>query len=401
VSSSSEKCNFNYEKSNESSSLSDLSSSEMENRRVYKKGIKGNTSFVSNCESKPKCQNDTNTEISNLVRAFSSLSNVKIPPQQKFDETSGTSLKQYLRKFEIFCRENYRCDRDFWVDELERNLSGKTLEVFKSMKEIDGTYDTIKENLIVWYDNLKEVRKKKSKEKFQNAKYKRGEGLFIFSTRLQSLFTLAYPNRKVEKSNTIQEKFLESVPKKYGSMISMQIMARKFSGKEATWKMIQKIARYADLHMEKAEEKNSDSEKEIVINFGDHNKYNGIENTNYQRGRTFHRQNHEEHHGKHWSRQQYKRSPQVERRFSRVPQHLHNRNKQCYSCGRIGHISKDCRIRMNLCFACGSPDHKIVNCPRRGQYNNRSQSQGPPNRREEVSANKDDYRMRQRRNSGN
>ena len=39
--------------------------------------------------------------------------------------------------------------------------------------------------------------------------------------------------------------------------------------------------------------------------------------------------------------------------------------RKCHSCGREGHLAKDCRKRKNACFACGEVGHLITDCPKK------------------------------------
>ena len=42
----------------------------------------------------------------------------KLPQLEKYDEDSGRDLLKYLDKFELYCRENFRGNKDFWISEL-------------------------------------------------------------------------------------------------------------------------------------------------------------------------------------------------------------------------------------------------------------------------------------------
>ena len=40
-----------------------------------------------------------------------------------------------------------------------------------------------------------------------------------------------------------------------------------------------------------------------------------------------------------------------------------SQGKTCHYCRKPGHIMKDCRRRLGLCFMCGSDDHRVAACP--------------------------------------
>jgi len=213
------------------------------------------------------------SDIGMLVDVMKKLDARKVPAQEIFDEDSGQDLRKYLIKFEKYCVNNFRGDRDLWIGELERHLEGKTREALRAMKDSNTSYEELKQKLLDWYDNLKELRRKKNKEKLSKIKYVTGESTFLYSTRLENLYKLCFPNKKINESKSLREKFVATVPKKFRSILSSTILAHKLSDKKITWKMIQKCARHYDLEKEKEQgvsEEEKSEVKEIEININKH-----------------------------------------------------------------------------------------------------------------------------------
>ena len=154
---------------------------------------------------------DSNDNLNNqsiLEVIAKKLDNRRTPTQGKFDNDNGEELENYLIKFERYCKANIKGSRDFWVDELEERFTGEMLEGFKTIREVNDSYEDVKDKLINWYDGTKDVRRNRAKEEFNNAKCSIGEALFLYSKRLEKLFRRAFPKKKVEISKTLREKFM-------------------------------------------------------------------------------------------------------------------------------------------------------------------------------------------------
>ena len=389
---------------------------------------KGKRNKVKRTKSKTKCKSKKKSQRvvreakevrgGSLAKALAKLDSRKVPEQEKFDEKSGEDLRDYLFKFESYCRDNFRGDSRFWIGELRRNLSGKILDAFESMKTVNTTYEELKDQLLVYYDDMKELRKEKNRLAFKNAQHKRGESLYLFSARLEKMFKVAYPKHQVSTSKTLQQKFLASIPKVHRSVIETQIMMYTVMDKKMTWKVIQKISSLKDVENEKAEVKEEEvhEEKEIIINVGQESvkrgrqeqkpiaagqnlRYTGrtyysskYDTNNYGHSRQLERNRtgHSDYsRGAHSSRQLDRGREQTNsnprngtqnriRISMRPPSHLRATNVICFWCKRVGHKYEECRYRLRQCYICGANNHYFRECPR--NRNHRAVSMQPINR---------------------
>lgn len=236
-----------------------------------------------------KVDDDKQTGLELLVSALSKLDGRKVPAQEKFDERTGQDLKRYLKKFESYCESNFRGDRDLWIGQLELHLTGKVLEALKAVRDVNDSYEIVRDKLLEWYGNMKDLRKKKNRSNYEKAQFVKGESLYLYSTRLERLYKVAHPSHNIKTSKSIQEKFQSSIPRSARTLLSSQIMSHKVNNRKITWKLIQQCARYYDLEKEKSHldqrGANSESEEEIVINVGCEKKYKDVSTQNGQPNR--------------------------------------------------------------------------------------------------------------------
>ena len=94
----------------------------------------------------------------------------RIVPELEDFEESGLQLGDYLKVFERYCKDNYRGGRYLWVKQLEKHLTGKSLEGFRMVRQAGDSYEEVREKFMGWYSGEKEIRKKEAKEKFKNGK---------------------------------------------------------------------------------------------------------------------------------------------------------------------------------------------------------------------------------------
>ena len=200
-----------------------------------------------------------------FAKLLDKLDNRRVPKLEDYDDKSGEDLQDYLKKFETYCQENIRGDSSFWVGELQNHLSGDTLKAFISLRDNRDRYHQIKEKLVTWDKETKDLKKKKAKDKFLKLKMEKNEALYLYSNRLEKQFKLTYPKHKTETSKHLIDKFTESVPSSIKKQIRAQIISDKINERPIYWKSIQKFARYHDLE-KKNDYSESSSEEEVIIN---------------------------------------------------------------------------------------------------------------------------------------
>lgn len=385
-----------------------------------------NSSSSSNRKKTKKRNNNKKKSIQSLGEALRMFDNRKLPVQEKFDDASGEDLKNYLIKFEKYCECNFRGDRIFWIGELQRHVEGKVLKAFNSIRDVNDTYESLKKKLLEWYNDLKELRTKKNRAKFQNAHYVAGESFYLFSSRLEKIYRVAYPKHNVNKSKVLRDKYVSCLPKSTRKDFNSQIIACKLKNKQINWKTIQRIARFKDVESDKnfaeTERDDSDTEvekSEIVINVGqekikaaeqelkrvdmnafqgrvyqasdfssNHNNSGGNNNQHYIR--EFYNQRHYNPYYNHKpfdQRSQYAPCDADERRhnrfnddsnsfkvdrikFNRRPTpNIASKLVTCIYCKRFGHDISICRSKLKQCFRCGGSNHMFRNC-QNSNFNN-------------------------------
>ena len=212
-------------------------------------------------------QVNSNFDESLLKLLADKLDNKKSPIQRKFNDNSGESLKDYLDQFEEYCSDNLRGGSKFWIDELEERLSGETLKAFKSVKSNRDNYDDVKKKLLAWYNEMKESRRRRAKHEFEKMQYDPNESLYLYSNRLLKVFKRAFPSANVEKSSTLRDKYINSIPKSAKSQLNVISFV---NNKSMTWSSIQEFATRRDARVYRTSSSDSSDgsvePKEILIN---------------------------------------------------------------------------------------------------------------------------------------
>lgn len=321
--------------------------------------------------------------VAELPESMSRLDMRTVLPFDHFNEDASLGLLEYLERFEVHCSACFRGSKDLWKGELERCLTNKTLEAYKSLRYADDTYESVKEKLLVWYTDMQDIRKEKNKLNFKRAKVQSGENMHMFAQRLLRLFTLAFPNRRTDVSKALREKFVDSVPKSFRKALRNFLMNNAVKGKVITWQQICLCARHHDLEALRKKDESSDqaSDDDIAIHISrpsikkthdastqcevksecaqqQAQQVRGTERSVVFKNQKFHDAQQPWHAG-------------IQRNNARG-------NLVCQNCGRLGHTANNCKTRQRQCFSCGSYQHLIRRCPLRYQSGPQPVQTTPP-----------------------
>ena len=303
----------------------------------------------------------------------------KLPKLEKYNEETGRDLLKYLDKFELYCRENFRGHKDFWISELEEHLEGKTLEHFKMLRDWDDSYKSVKKRLVKWYTKDAKLRKKTYKKKFEKAKPRDGENIHMFSIRLASLYKSAFPGGSYDKSDVLMDRFRKVIPKRYQRVINTQMMAYGLRKKKVTFTFMQNCVKLQDvdnLDTMSSDDSTDKKVKEVEIYLG-------------RDGRKGNRQYQDRYKGtrevRGWRNTENRNigsgSYVQERKANdRVGEDRKSPEQEegCLTCRRTNHLTSECRLNLGLCLLCGEQGHFVGGCPKRRQQDDR----GRPNDRE-------------------
>ena len=205
-------------------------------------------------------------DIEFLCEVLGKLDNRKTLALDKFDDKSGETIEEYLTRFEQHCRDNIRNDMSYWPEELKAHLQGDLLKAYESLRERKDSYHVVKDKLVKYDRLMAKSRKQRAKKHFRNIKRNPNESLFLFSTRVEKEYKVAYRSSKNKNDKKLVNKFLEKCPKSFQKKIDMIKFTTKSEGKKLNWKKIQAYASVEDETRKKSDTEEEESEEEIIIN---------------------------------------------------------------------------------------------------------------------------------------
>ena len=261
--------NVKFKSKSSSDSEEHSKSEEFENSDTLDNSSTDGTERRRRIQRPSRSRNNKNHDI--LERMLERMDNRRTPLLEKYDENDGEEFESYLEKFENYCENNIRGDSSYWIKELGNHLSGDILKAYSAIKDKKDNYNSLKQKLVKWNRNMKDLRKRKARELFYNMKPKREEELYLYSNRLENQFKAAFPKiskKKIQTSKTLRERFLDTVPEQVKNVLDMQILSLRGKVESVTWEAIQTYARFRDLEYRKRTKKTeieSDDETEIII----------------------------------------------------------------------------------------------------------------------------------------
>ena len=137
-----------------------------------------------------------------LVAALNRLDSRTYPKPEPFDSASGVSFDEFLLEFEEYCSNTFRGGSDRWIGELGRYLKGEMRAVFLTQKIPGDSYQAVKTKLRKWLKDSKEIYESDTKQRFKKAQWQPSESMWLYASRLEQPFRMAYPSKSVDSSKT-------------------------------------------------------------------------------------------------------------------------------------------------------------------------------------------------------
>ena len=302
-----------------------------------------------------------------------------VPKPEQFDASSGQSFKDFLALFEEYCQHTFRGSSSLWVGELGRFLTGEMHKAFQFLKVPGDSYESIKSKLIKWRKDSHEVYDIDKRSRFTNARMESGESLRLFATRLEKTFRIAYPSHSVQKSRTLREKFMGSIPDSFRKQLyNARSMSLAMNDKELSWSNILSLASRFDTQSNTDLVVEDDSAVWVNHSLQNYNQPHAFHNSSQKFSRPHVWYSNPVPHSQP-STNPYlnnsRRNYSLGRTKNGKPFHAQLRSKSavsapsgnivCFHCNKPGHFKSQCRRYLKLCLVCGSADHLIATCPQR------------------------------------
>ena len=292
-----------------------------------------------------------------VLNALSRLDNRSLPKPEPFDAHTGQSFSGFLMNFEEYCSANFKGNSDFWTGELAGLLTGTMKEVFEAYRVPGMGYYQLKDKLLHWYGIRTEGIEKETKARFRQATMRPAESLSIYAARLEKLFKLAFPRKDVENSRTLRDKFINTVPEPFKTQLTAaRSMRRAFDFTDLTWSSILTFTCHCEEFSKSPSPVAPVSDAVYVVSDPVRDLPQGNrapqmqERGNARDTRSYNRQG------------ASARSRSATERDNRGLDQT-RADGACFYCGNKGHIKRECHRFLKQCFACGSDDHRIANCP--------------------------------------
>jgi hypothetical protein len=174
-----------------------------------------------------------------LLDALERLDSRTVPVPEPYDSATGYSFWAFLVGFEEYCQHRFMGDDKNWVGELSGLLVGEKQKALLAHRSPGESCSLIKTKMLCWYDESKQHREAGSRAMFSKATKAQGETIRLYAARLENSFRMAYPKKCVRSRQTLQDKFLGSIPHKFWKQIkSAMSLTRSVEKKPLSWSQI-------------------------------------------------------------------------------------------------------------------------------------------------------------------
>ena len=300
-----------------------------------------------------------------LLEALTRLDSRSVPRPEAFNLESGQPFEEFTALFEEYCSCTFRGSSTLWISELGRLLSGELKRAFDALKAPGDTYPAVKMKLVAWVENRREKVQLDTKSRFSGAKLEVGETCSLFAARLEKLFRLAHPRRNAETSDALRRKYMNSLPEDLHSELQTAInLTKSMTSENMPWSKI--LLHTTQYEISSARRRRDFTEGTMAAlacqaPTGD-SRYGPSrpERTEIAHGTPAN--------GSFPARSSGPPGRQptgYDRTYSQAWSPPGREARTCHYCAREGHLRRDCRRLMNQCFLCGSPNHRIAQCPDR------------------------------------
>lgn len=287
----------------------------------------------------------------------------------KFDGKDGTSLKEFLREFEMFFGSKYDGSDKQQARTLGDHLCGAAKRAYDAMGGSTLRYSVLKPELLNWYKGERANVQTKSEGEFRKAKMKADDSFKIYAMRLERLACRAFPDSVSVRERQLCRKFWKTVPDDFRRVLSSSERSLVLHGSAGRldWVDMVRLAESEDRYRrDRREDVSSDSHTEDEDCFVWYSRPENVVSTGLPK-----RTNQEKDLGKAGARVSF--GSALSEGILKSPRRTAvdsargsptRRLTICNWCGRRGHQEDGCWTKIGACMICGSSDHSKDECSR-------------------------------------
>ena len=297
-----------------------------------------------------------------MIEALNRLDSRISPKPEAFDILSGQSMHKFFSDFESYCSSKFNCDEDGFVPELGRNLTGEAHNVYYAVRGPNDSYRDVKSKMLKWFEESKSLRKSNKFNVFKDAVMTDNESLYVYGARLEKLFRAAFPRKIVERSETLRQKYICSVPRIFRQQIETSVALAKVNGEVLEWSKIFRIAAIQDNNASMMEHHNGSFQTDAseVFNVNSCKIKSRVSDASVQtyeypiKGQVYANTNRRVKHAEKGYNKDHK--------INRSAYESRDNTNRCTFCNATGHFYAKCRKRLKQCLRCGSSSHFMKDC---------------------------------------